>query len=114
MKDDAEGSGGLDFGALLQQAQQMQEQLMAAQAAAADEVVEGRAGGGAVRVTVTGAMEFRSIRIDPDVVSASEVDMLEDLVLAAIRDATAKAAELSRDALGGLDLGGLRGLVEGT
>jgi DNA-binding YbaB/EbfC family protein len=92
---------------LLKQAQQMSEQLMAAQQAAADKVVEGHSGGGVVKVEVTGGLEVRSVKIDPSVVDPSDVEMLEDLVLAAIHDAMAKAGAVSQQAMGGLDLGGL-------
>jgi nucleoid-associated protein EbfC len=100
-----------DMGDLLRQAQHMQEQLMAAQAAAAEQVVEGQAGGGAVRVEVTGGMDFRAVRIAPEAVDPDDVGMLEDLVLAAVHDAVAKANELQRGALGDLGLGGLGGLA---
>jgi len=96
---------------LMKQAQKMQEQLMEAQAAAAEQVVEGQAGGGVVKVTVTGGMEFQSVHIDPDAVDPDDVAMLEDLVLAAIHDAIGKVNELSQQAMGGLDLGGLGGLL---
>jgi DNA-binding YbaB/EbfC family protein len=92
---------------LLKQAQQMSEQLMAAQEAAAEQVVEGHSGGGVVKVEITGGMEVRSVKIDPSVVDPSDVEMLEDLVLAAIHDAMGKAAAISQRAMGGLDLGGL-------
>jgi len=104
-----------DFGKLLQQAQEMQQQLVAAQAQAAEEEVEGQAGGGAVKVRVTGGMEFRSVRIAPEAVDPDDVEMLEDLVLAALHDAVAQAQELQQGALGALgslglgDLGGLLG-----
>jgi nucleoid-associated protein EbfC len=100
-----------DMGDLLKQAQQMQEQLMQAQAAAAEQVIEGQSGGGVVKVTVTGGMEFQSVTIDPEAVDPDDVAMLEDLVLAAIHDAVAKVNELSQRAMGGLDLGGLGGLL---
>ena len=96
---------------LLKQAQKMQEQLMEAQAAAAEQVIEGQAGGGVVKVTVTGGMEFRSVHIEPDAVDPDDVSMLEDLVLAAIHDAVGKVNQLSQQAMGGLDLGGLGGLL---
>ena len=96
---------------LMKQAQKMQEQLMEAQSAAAEQVVEGQAGGGVVKVTVTGGMEFQSVHIDPDAVDPDDVAMLEDLVLAAIHDAVAKVNDLSQQAMGGLDLGGLGGLL---
>jgi len=97
------------MGDLLKQAQKMQEQLMEAQAAAAEQVVEGQAGGGVVKVTVTGGMEFRSVTIDPDAVDPDDVPMLEDLVLAAIHDAVARAREVTEEAMGGLGamMGGL-------
>ena len=99
---------------LLKQAQKMQEQMLAAQAAAETQEVEGQAGGGVVRVRVTGGMEFQGVTIDPAAVDPEDVAMLEDLVLAAIRDAVAKAGEISKQALGGLDLGGLgSGLLGG-
>ena len=100
-----------DMGDLLKQAQKMQEQLMEAQATAAEQVVEGQAGGGVVKVTVTGGMEFRSVTIAPDAVDPDDVAMLEDLVLAAIHDAVGKVNDLSQQAMGGLDLGGLGGLL---
>jgi DNA-binding YbaB/EbfC family protein len=100
-----------DMGDLLKQAQKMQEQLMEAQASAAEQVVEGQSGGGVVKVTVTGGMEFQSVSIDPDAVDPDDVAMLEDLVLAAIHDAVAKANQLTQQAMGGLDLGGLGGLL---
>ena len=92
---------------LLKQAQKMQEQLLAAQAEAEEQEVEGQAGGGVVRVRVTGGMEFRGVTIDPSAVDPDDVGMLEDLVLAAIRDAMTKAGAVSEQAMGGLDLGGL-------
>src|SRR5207237_6207595 len=96
---------------LLKQAQQMQEQLMQAQAAAAEQVIEGQSGGGVVKVRVTGGMEFQSVSIDPDAVDPDDVAMLEDLVLAAIHDAVAKVNELSQQAMGGRDMGGPGGLL---
>jgi nucleoid-associated protein EbfC len=105
---------GPDLGGLLSQMQQMQQQLMDAKDNAAAEVVEGRAGGGVVKVKVTGGLDFREITIDRSVVDPDDVDMLQDLVLAAVRDAVDKANELNRQALGGLGLGGgLEGLLGG-
>ena len=100
------------FGDLLAQAQQMQQQLMEAQAAAAAEVVEGQSGGGVLKVRCTGGLEFESVHIDPAAVDPSDVGMLEDLVLAAVRDAVAKVNEAQSQALGGL-AGGLGGGLGG-
>jgi len=97
---------GPDLGSLLSQMQQMQQNLMEAQASAAATVVEGRSGGGAVKVTVTGGMVFQSVTIDPAIVDPDDTDMLQDLVLAAVRDAVSQANDLNSDALGGLGLGG--------
>jgi len=92
-----------DVGALLDQAQQM----MQAHSEAKDQMVEGRSGGGAVKVTMTGDMEFKSVTIDPAAVDPADVGMLEDLVLAALRDAMTEVNKLKEGAMGGIDLGGL-------
>jgi DNA-binding YbaB/EbfC family protein len=96
-----------DLSALLDQAQKMQEQMSAAQASSAAQVVDGQAGGGAVRIEATGALEFRSVTIDPAAVDPDDVEMLQDLVLAALHDVVAKANEAQAGAMGGVDLGGL-------
>lgn len=105
------GAAGLDMGALLEQASKMQEQLLAAQQQAADAVVEGVAGGGVVKIRVTGTMEFQSVTIDPTAVDPDDVEMLQDLVLAALHDAVTQVGELQEGSmgLGGLDLGDLLG-----
>jgi nucleoid-associated protein EbfC len=96
-----EGLGGPDLGNLLSQAMEMQQQVMAAQAQAASTEIEGQAGGGAVRVVVTGAMEFRSVHIAPAAVDPDDVEMLQDLVLAALHDAVDRINELQEQSLGG-------------
>ena len=98
-----------DMADLFAQAQKMQEQLMNAQAQAAEQSVEGQSGGGAVRVGATGALEFTSVSISPEAVAAGDIEMLQDLVLAAIKDAKRKVDELNAQALGGL--GGLGGML---
>ena len=97
---------------LLQQAMAMQQQIADAQQAAAAQVVEGQAGGGVVRVSMNGAGEATAVRIDPEAIATGDVELLEDLLLAAFHDAHAKAAALQRDAMG--DLGGLGGLLGGN
>lgn len=99
----------LDLNALLGQAMEMQQQLLDAQAEAAGAEVTGQAGGGAVSVTVTGGLDFRSVTIRPDAVDPDDVEMLEDLVLAALNDAMSQLGELQQSSLGGLDMGGLGG-----
>jgi DNA-binding YbaB/EbfC family protein len=96
---------------LMKQATKLQEQLLAAQQAAAEQVVEGHAGGGVVKVTVTGGSEFLKVEIDPSAVDPDDVGMLEDLVLAAIHDAMGKVHDLTQQAMGGFDPGGLGGLL---
>ncbi len=109
-EDDAGiGGGGFDLSGLLAQAQSMQQQLLEAQANVATQEVEGQAGGGVVKVRVTGGFEFQSVTIDPSVVDPADVEMLQDLVLAGVRDALAKVNELNAQAMGGFGgaLGGL-------
>ena len=103
--------GSFDLGSILEQAGQMQAQLMAAQEQAAETVVAGVAGGGAVTIEVTGAFEFRSVTIAPEAVDPAEVEMLQDLVLAALHDAVGRVQQLQQQGLdlGDLDLGGLFG-----
>jgi len=103
-----------DLGALLRQAQEVQEQLLAARAQAAATVVEGVAGGGMVRVAMTASGDVQSVRIAPEVVDPGDVGMLEDLVMAAMRDVLTKGGEAQQAALneGALDqLGGLGDLL---
>jgi len=104
-------SDQFDINALLSQAMDMQSQLMEAQAQAAEAEVVGRAGGGAVEITVTGSMQFLDVSISPDAVDPDDVGMLEDLVLAALNDAVTQLDALQRASLGGLDLGALGGMA---
>jgi len=90
---------------LMKQAQKMQAQMLAAQAELAQAQVEGTAGGGLVKATATGAGEVLSITIDPKAVDPDDVESLEDLVIAAIRDAARAAAELSEQKMGPLTQG---------
>jgi DNA-binding YbaB/EbfC family protein len=91
--------GGADaLGGLLAQAQQM----MAAQAEAAEQEVEGVAGGGVVKIRATGTGQVLSVSITPDVVDPTDVGMLEDLVLAALHDVNARLMEIQRAAMGSL------------
>src|SRR5689334_6144893 len=89
-----------DIGALLEQAQALQEQLIEARESAASQVLTGQAGNGAVAVQVTGGLEFQKVHIDPAVLDDAE--MLEDLVLAALRDAVEKVNELNESAMGAI------------
>ena len=91
---------------MLQQAQQLQAQLLKAQQDLANLVVEASTGGGAVTVTMNGQQAILSVKILPDVVDPADVEMLEDLVLSAVKEAQVKAQEASQKMMGGLT-GGL-------
>ncbi len=97
---------------LMKQAQKMQQQLMAAQQELAEAQVTGTAGGGLVTATVTGGGEVVGLRIDPKAMDPEDVEFLEDLVLAAIRDAARAASELQEQKMGPVT-GGLGGLGGG-
>lgn len=99
-----------DMRQLMKQAQEMQEQLVRAQSELAERRFEGSAGGGMVTAVVTGSSELVEIRISPDVVDPGDVEMLEDLVVAAVRQATEAATSAANESLGGL-AGGLGGLL---
>ena len=94
---------------LLKQAQKMQQDMMAAQEALKHEVVDASAGGGMVTVEVTGDLVVKSIKIDPEAVDPDDVELLQDMVLAAVNEALRAAQELATSKLGGL-AGGLGGL----
>jgi DNA-binding YbaB/EbfC family protein len=87
--------------------QQMQSRLEKIQRELAETIVEGTAGGGVVTVQVTGAREFHGIKIDPSAVDPDDVEMLEDLITAAIQDAMARAATTAEDKMGALT-GGMK------
>jgi hypothetical protein len=95
-----------DFMKLMQQAQQMQSRLQQIQDDLEKQTVTATAGGGMVAVTADGKGQITKIQIDPGVISAADVEMLEDLVLVATRDAQKKAADLSKEEMGKLT-GGL-------
>ncbi len=94
---------------LLKQAQKMQQDMLEAQEALKNEVVEASAGGGMVTVKVTGDLNVQSITIDQDAVDPDDVEMLQDMVLAAVNEGLRSAQELASTKLGGI-AGGLGGL----
>jgi DNA-binding YbaB/EbfC family protein len=100
---------------MMRQMQKMQTDMAAAQDALAAAIVEGSAGGGMVKATVSGSGELQGVSISPDVVDPEDVEMLEDLVVAAVSDALRRAQELQAEKMGavtgGMDLGGLGGLL---
>ncbi|MGB7859807.1 MAG: YbaB/EbfC family nucleoid-associated protein [Acidimicrobiia bacterium] len=102
-----------DMRQLMKQAQEMQEQMVKAQAELADKRFEGSSGGGMVKAVVSGGSELIEIKISPEVVDPADVEMLEDLVLTAVRQAMEAASDAASTQLGGLagglDMGGLLG-----
>ena len=102
-----------DMRQLMQQAQQMQEQMVAAQAALADKTYEGTSGGGVVKATINGSGELLSVDINPDVLDPDDAEMVGDLVVAAVNQAfaamNADAQASMGGVAGGLDLGGMLG-----
>ncbi len=89
---------------MMKQAQEMQEQL---QRELAQTQVEATAGGGMVTVVMTGVKQLRSVTIDPEVVSKDDVEMLQDLIVAAINDAQRKVDDEVSGKMGGM-MGGLK------
>ena len=106
---------------MLEQAQKLQEEMAAAQEKLADEKVEASSGGGMVKVVATGAGQLESLTIDPDAVDPEDVELLQDMVLAAVNEALRQADDLREKAMGdtagfdpmealsGLGLGGALG-----
>jgi nucleoid-associated protein EbfC len=99
---------------MLQQVQQMQRDMEAAQEALKDETVEASAGGGMVTVRISGDLQIKTVRIAPEAADPEDVEMLGDMVLVAVNEALRAAQELATERLGGatggLDLGALGGL----
>lgn len=100
-----------DVEGLLKQAQKMQQEMNRVQESLKERVVEGVSGGGTVRVQVNGGLELVSIHIDPAVIDPAEREILEDLVLAAVKQGMQRARELGKGELsrltGGLSLPGI-------
>ena len=100
---------------MLQQIQKLQEEMAKTQEALGQETVTVTAGGGAITVTITGHQKVQSITIDPDVVDPDDVEMLQDLVVAAVNEAIDASQKLAADRLGaltgGINIPGLGGLM---
>ena len=105
------GGGMGNMNAMMKQAQKMQADLARAQEEVKEMTNEASAGGGMVKVVATGEMEIESIVIDPEAVDPEDVEMLEDLVLAAVNEAlrgmAEKSAERMNEATGGMNIPGL-------
>lgn len=100
--------GGMNMNALMQQAKKMQEQMLKAQEELENAEVEGKAGGEMVKVIMNGKKEVKSIKLDRTAVDPDDVEMLEDLIIVAIKDAQAKAEELANNKM---PMGGMGGLM---
>ena len=103
--------GGMNRNQMIQQARKMQEQLIAAQQKVAATEVSASAGGGAVKVTATGDMKLTSLTIDPEVLDPEDVEMLQDMIMAAVNDALESAEQAAGQQMsaitGGLNIPGL-------
>ncbi len=106
-------SGKKMFGSLMKQAQELQERMAKMQEEAAEKTVEATAGGGMVTVIVNGRQEVLSVKIDPEVVNPDDIDMLQDLVMAAVNDGIRKTQEAMSEQMkgmtGGMKIPGLFG-----
>ena len=103
--------GGMNRNQMMAQARKMQEQLIAAQQKAAETEVSASAGGGAVKVTATGDMRLTSLAIAPDALDPEDVEMLQDMVAAAVNEALRGVSDMSTQRLsaatGGMNIPGL-------
>lgn len=101
----------MNFGSMMKQAQKMQAKMAEMQEQLKDEVVEASAGGGTVKVVLSGDMQVRSITIDPAAVDPDDVELLQDMTAAAVNEAIRAAQELSQTRMaaitGGLNLPGM-------
>ena len=94
-----------DYQKMMKQVQKMQADMVKAQEALSDETVEASAGGGMVTVQVTGALDIKSVKIDPGAVDPEDVEMLEDMILAATNEALRSAQELANNKMSGITSG---------
>ena len=96
------------FGNMMKEAQKLQAQMAALQEEVGKKKVEATAGGGMVTVTMNGAKQLLSLKIDPEAVSKDDVEMLQDLIVAALNDAHRKADEAMSSSVGGMLPPGLK------
>jgi DNA-binding YbaB/EbfC family protein len=104
-----QGPGGLDLNSMMKQLQQVQADMASEQEKLKDEVVEASAGGGMVKVKMSGDLRLLEVTIDPDAADPEDVEMLSEMVLAAVNEAIRSAQELASKRLGGVT-GGLGGM----
>jgi len=105
------GGGGQSGGGMAQKIQELQQQMLDTQAALEDEVMEVTAGGGAITVEITGRQKINNITIDPEVIDPDDVEMLQDLIVAAVNEAIEKSQAMASEKMdsltGGLNVPGL-------
>ncbi len=103
--------GGMNMNNLMKQAQKMQEQMMQAQAALEEKVIDVTSGGGAVKVVINGKKEIQDITIKPEVVDPDDVEMLQDLILTAVNEDIRQIEEMSNGEMskltGGMSMPGM-------
>ena len=105
-----QGAGGFDLNALMKQAQQMQAEMAEAQEKLKDETVDASAGGGMVKVKMSGDLRLLEIAIDPEAIDPEDAELLQDMVLAAVNEAIRAAQDLAASKMGGVSgLGGAGG-----
>ncbi len=104
------GASGLPMGGgggnMMQQIRQLQEEMARTQDALGDEVVQVSVGGGVVQMVMTGHQHLQSVQIEPDILNPDDVEMLQDLILAAVNEAIERSQKLASDRMGALT-GGL-------
>ena len=103
-----QGPGGLDLNAMMKQVRQLQTDMAEAQEKLKDEVVEASAGGGMVKVKMSGDLRLLEVAIAPEAIDPDDAELLQDMVLAAVNEVLRAAQELASEKLGGL-AGGLGG-----
>jgi hypothetical protein len=110
-EEEEEGSMSKGFGNILKQAQQMHTKIAQLQEEMAGKIVEASSGGGMVNIVMNGKQEVLSIRIDPEVVNKEDMEMLQDLIAAAVNEAIRKSQEMMTEEMkkitGGLSVPGL-------
>jgi DNA-binding YbaB/EbfC family protein len=106
-----QGAGGFDLNALMKQAQQMQAEMAEAQEKLKEETVDASAGGGMVKVKMSGDLRLLEIAINPEAIDPEDPELLQDMVLAAVNEAIRAAQDLAASKMGGVaGLGGGGGL----
>ncbi len=102
------GPGGIDLGQMMKQVQQMQAEMAKAQEELKHEIVDASAGGGMVKVKMTGDLNLTEVKIDPEAIDPEDPEVLAEMVMAAVNEAIRAAQERATDRMGGIT-GGLGG-----